>query len=60
MVDHVYFRRPWPKANQIAAPLILMLKTLRNTNSTTRPGKGRLRVGSNGGDNGGHDDKHSP
>ena len=34
-----------------------MLKTSRSTESTTRPGKGRVGVGGDGGDNGGHDDK---
>ena len=36
-----------------------MLKTSGSTESTTRPGKGRVGVGSDGGD-GGHDDEHSP
>ena len=37
-----------------------MLKTSRSTESTTRPGKGGVGVGSDGGDEGGHDDEHSP
>ena len=41
-----------------------MLKTSGSTESTTRPGKGRVGVGGDGGgddgDDGSHDDKHSP
>ena len=41
-----------------------MLKTSRSTESTIRPGKGGVGVGSDGGgngsDDGGHDDEHSP
>ena len=33
-----------------------MLKTSGSTESTTRPGKGRVGVGGNGDDNGSHDD----
>ena len=40
-----------------------MLKTSGSTESTSRPGKGRVGVGGdgggNGGDDGGHDDEHS-
>ena len=41
-----------------------MLKTSGSTESTTRPGKGRVGVGGDsggdGGDDGSHDDEHSP
>ena len=33
-----------------------MLKTSGSTESTTRPGKGGVRVGGDAGDKGGHDD----
>ena len=36
-----------------------MLKTLENTESTTRPGKGRVGVGGNDSDDGGHIDGSS-
>ena len=34
-----------------------MLKTSESTKSTTRPGKGGVEVGGDGGDDGGHDDE---
>ena len=41
-----------------------MLKTSRSTESTTRPGKGKVGVGGDSGgdgsDDGSHDDEHSP
>ena len=41
-----------------------MLKTSESIKSTTRLGKGEVRVGGDGGgdggDDGGHDDEHSP
>ena len=39
-----------------------MLKTSGSTESTTRPGKGGVEVGGDGGggDDGSHDDEHSP
>ena len=37
-----------------------MLKTSGSTDSTTRPGKGKVGVGSDGVDEEGHDDEHSP
>ena len=42
--------------SQIAAPLTSMLKTSGSTESTTRPEKGGVRVGGDGGENGGYDD----
>ena len=36
-----------------------MLKTLGSTESTTRPGKGGVRVGGDGSDDGGYVDEHS-
>ena len=44
------------KERKIAAPLTSMLKTSGSTESITRPGKGRVEVGGDGGDNGGHVD----
>ena len=40
---------------RIAAPLTLMLKISRSTESTTRPEKGRVGVGGDGGNDGSHD-----
>ena len=37
-----------------------MLKILESIKSTTRPGKGGVRVGNNGDDNSSHIDKHLP
>ena len=37
-----------------------MLKTLRSTESTTRPGKGGVGVDDDSGDDSGHDIEHSP
>ena len=42
----------YPKISRIAAKLTSMLKFSESTESTTRPGKGRVGVGSDGGDDG--------
>ena len=41
--------------NRIAALLTSMLKTLESTKSKTRPGKGGVGIGGDGGDDDGHD-----
>ena len=37
-----------------------MLKISESTESTTRPGKGGVRISGDGGDEGGHDDEDLP
>ena len=44
------------EGGKIAAPPTSMLMTLENTESTIRPGKGRIGVGGNSSDDGGHVD----
>ena len=45
--------------SRIVAPLTSILKTSGSTKFTTRPEKGGVGVGGDGGDDGGHDDEHS-